>query len=179
VTPAQKRDVTYLGGLSEKVTLAGLDIELGELALKHRPEMFRLMERDLNLTQSAWRKWVGLDRAASIPLIGGLIRSAFGLNAKKDTAVAMMSRLVKGLTDSDVELILLCSVPFNPHLTPKQIRDAIMESPNSAVQDAIRKILDMNGVDIKKLTAAREMPIPAPAAQGTTTGSAGSPASSS
>lgn len=179
MTPAQKRDVLYLGGLREKVTLAGLELELGELALKDRPAMFRLMERDLKLTQSAWRKWVGLDRAASIPLIGGLIRSAFGLNAKKDTAIATMSNLVKGLTQSDVELILLCSVPFNPHLSPKQIRDAVMDSPNSVVQDIIRKVLDMNGVDIKKLTAARETPIPAQAAPGTTTGSAGSQASSS
>lgn len=180
MTPAQKRTVVYHGGLREKVTLAGLEIVLGELALRDRPAMFALMERDLKLTQKAWRSWIGLDRAASIPLIGPLVRSAFNIQERKNSAISTMSGLVKGLTESDVELILLCSVPFNPHLTSRQIKDAVLDSANTEVQEVIRKILDMNGIDLKKLTAARENPIPTRAASPqTTTGNAGSPASSS
>lgn len=172
-TPEQKRDIFYHGGLRETVTLAGHEIVLGELAQKDRFKIFECFERDIIASHKAYREYVKEAAPNIFKALFYFVIGLFGIERKQTSAVGVMKKFVEGLTESDIVLIQVCASGRNGELTDKQVRDIVMDSPPSEVQVAIRKALEINGIDVKKFQAARQATVPTVTAK-TTTSTAGS-----
>lgn len=171
LTPEQKSEILYRGGLSAKVVLAGHEITLGELASRDRYKIFECFERDIAAAQKSYRDYVRSDSPGIFRALMSLVRSVLGIRDPGSSAVSIVRKYVEDLTDSDVDLIQMCAYGRNkiPYL---QIRKLVLDAPPSEVQAAVKKALEINGIDVKKFMAAREIAIP-PTAASTTTSTAG------
>lgn len=163
LTPEQKRDVLYSGGLQEKVVLAGREVALGELPLREFPKLFQAMEADLHEAAEIYRKYIGRPKGF-IRRSVDKVRSLFGLVESTQTAIGLMRNLVEGLTKSDVAVVQMCARGRND-LTDAEVEALVLAAPRSEVQKAIHVALELNGIDTKKFMAARGS-VPSVAARG-------------
>jgi hypothetical protein len=178
LTPEQKRTVFYEGGLKETVMLAGRKVVLGELTLRDRHKIFDCMEGDLAQVEKVWREYVGKEKPGiARKVLRGLVtvfrKEVLGLDYKRKHAITTMKEYVEGLTANDIKLIQVCAEGRN-EMSPEQIKDLVMDSPYSEAQGAVQKALEINGIDTKKLQAARLTAILSEAASTTMTSTAGS-----
>jgi hypothetical protein len=163
-TSEQKRAIFYTGGLSQAVTLSGRKVTLGELSMRDRYKIFECMEGDLIETEKAWVSYIGVVPRGLIGFVKQIMHKVIGLPEKRNFAISTMKKYIEGLTENDIRLIQLCAAGRNGKDGAFEIRDIVMSSPSSEVQEAIRVALELNGIDTKKYLAARRMAVPTDAA---------------
>jgi hypothetical protein len=172
LTPEEKRDIFYHGGLRAKVELAGETIILGEVALKDKNKIFMCFESDIRDLQRTYKEYVRGNHSGILGVIASFFRTIFGMREKVAPAISIMKEFVSGMTANDVKLIQICAEGHNERTT-EEIGELVMNAPGSQVQVAIRHALRINGIDTKKFMAARKSLIPTDAAR-TKTSTAGS-----
>lgn len=168
MTPLEKKEVFYYGGRRRSVKLCGRDIVIGEAALKDLPKIYGCLEGDAAELERITSEYVGNKPKG--------LRRLFGMFRKKERpAVSMIRELVEGVTKNDYRLVSLSALPFN-EITEAEFKRLFWNAPNSEVQEAVRASLDVNGIDLKKMMAAR-VNQPGSLAAWMTGSSAGSPGS--
>lgn len=172
LTPEQRREVFYTGGLKAVVEVAGQKLVLGELALKDRGKIFQCFEDDINDMQKTVREYTKSQSPGLLGALFSFFKTLLGIPKKEKPAISIFKQFIEGLTANDVKLIMLCAEGRN-NMKPAEIRSLIMNAPASEVQEAIKQALEINGIDTKKLMAERERVIPSSSARRTTTSTVG------
>ncbi len=150
------------GRLLENIKLGNAELVVGELSIKDRKKLFKVLEEE-------WKAFIAAheneqQKAANGGLVGIIIEIfrtvlvlIFGEKAKSHIGKAI--EIMNGVTTQDFEAVALCAIPFNEGLTRKKLKKLFSNAMASQVKDAMDKIYKINQVedDIKNYLAAAQM----------------------
>jgi hypothetical protein len=147
------------GGLRDKIKLAGQELVVGELKLKDRPRLFAAIEGEM----LAYYRTAGRAERINTP---GLLAALWGFifGHRRARFEAQMERIMNDVTEHDIQIIGLCTGPFNDGLTKRRLRELVLESHPSEIRDAIKKVFDVNHIQEKgtpknrRATAGKSIP---------------------
>lgn len=176
MTEAERdKQIIEEGGARETIMLSGVELRIGELKIKDRHIIFACMEGDMVELEKANREYLDVPGPGLLGALKGIWQAITG---KRSKATGVMKKLLEGITANDYKLVKACVMPFNVRLSVKRFKELFWNSTFSEVQQAVRKIFDINHIEVKNFMAARErMPVHPPAAVEKQNMTAGSPAS--